>query len=56
MPMLINGHDVNISCSSGVALFPDHASDADQLSSLADSAMYRSKRAGSDQVVLFSPP
>ncbi|WP_210546961.1 diguanylate cyclase domain-containing protein [Rhodoferax sp. PAMC 29310] len=56
MPMLIDGHEVNISCSGGVALFPDHASDADQLLSLADSAMYRAKRAGSDQVVVFSPP
>ena len=52
-PMLIDGHEVRISCSSGVALFPDHAGDADQLMSLADSAMYCAKRAGQDQVVVF---
>jgi diguanylate cyclase (GGDEF)-like protein/PAS domain S-box-containing protein len=52
-PMLIDGREVRISCSSGVALFPDHAGDADQLMSLADSAMYCAKRAGQDQVMVF---
>ena len=52
-PMVIDGQEVHISCSSGIAVYPDHGGDADQLMSLADSAMYCAKRAGRDQVVVF---
>lgn len=55
-PMLIDGHTIQISCSSGIALFPDHAGDADQLMSLADTAMYCAKRASNDQIIVYQPP
>jgi diguanylate cyclase (GGDEF)-like protein len=35
-----------ITVSVGLALFPDHGADADELLSRADAAMYRAKQAG----------
>jgi GGDEF domain-containing protein len=41
-----------ITASFGVALFPDHADDADALVRVADDALYHAKGGGRDQVVL----
>ncbi|BES69175.1 hypothetical protein RE428_01930 [Marinobacter nanhaiticus D15-8W] len=41
---------VRLSASIGVAVFPDHASSADELCHEADQAMYAAKRAGRNQV------
>jgi diguanylate cyclase (GGDEF)-like protein/PAS domain S-box-containing protein len=54
-PMQINGREVCISSSSGIALYPDHAQDADALMSCADSAMYDAKQSGRNQVKVFAP-
>lgn len=43
---------VTVSASVGVALFPVHASDLDQLVSVADRAMYLAKTAGKNQCLL----
>jgi diguanylate cyclase (GGDEF)-like protein/PAS domain S-box-containing protein len=42
----VDGHEVTLDASIGVALFPGHADEADGLVRCADSAMYRAKRAG----------
>lgn len=45
------GTVVHLSASIGVAAFPQHADNADELCSEADQAMYAAKRAGRNQVV-----
>ena len=49
------GKVVEISSSTGVAIYPDHGQDEIELSKNADLAMYRSKQQGRNRVVLFSP-
>lgn len=43
---LLDGHEVDMSCSVGVALFPDDGADAASLVRAADSAMYLAKDEG----------
>src|SRR4051812_5777885 len=46
---------VPITASAGVATYPDHAKDADELVRVADEALYDSKRAGRDRVSAAKP-
>jgi len=43
---LIEGHDVQISSSIGIALYPEHGDDEETLLQRADEAMYRAKNEG----------
>ncbi len=52
-PFLIQGHDIHLTISIGIALFPLDASPEDLLK-YADVAMYRAKKEGRDRVRLFS--
>jgi len=45
-PVIFNGQQVIISTSIGIALFPEHGKDMDELIKQADKAMYRVKNAG----------
>ncbi|MEW6164918.1 MAG: PAS domain S-box protein [Pseudomonadota bacterium] len=45
-PYRVGTHFVEISCSIGIALFPQDAGDADGLIARADAAMYAAKQAG----------
>ncbi|MDP3228702.1 MAG: EAL domain-containing protein [Acidovorax sp.] len=47
------GQQVNVTCSAGIATFPDDASDMDGLVSNADTAMYRAKDMGKNRCVRF---
>ncbi|MDT7519291.1 EAL domain-containing protein [Rhodoferax sp. TBRC 17660] len=51
----VDGHVLSVSCSVGVALFPDDALDQDELMRRADAAMYEAKSAGRDMARFFSP-
>jgi diguanylate cyclase (GGDEF)-like protein len=53
-PFSIEGKDVEISCSIGVVVHPDHG-ERDKLVAHADAAMYAAKRAGGNGYVLFEP-
>ncbi|WP_436795144.1 putative bifunctional diguanylate cyclase/phosphodiesterase [Actinospongicola halichondriae] len=53
-PFEIEGVTVQTTASIGVALFPDHADDADLLTQRADVAMYNAKRGGGGWAV-YSP-
>jgi len=44
-----------ITSSIGVAVFPDHGSNADELMKAADDALYRAKAAGGDRVKTSAP-
>ena len=45
-PIIFNGQQAVVSTSIGIALFPDHGEDMNQLIKLADEAMYKVKNSG----------
>jgi len=47
-PYLIQGHDVHISASVGVGIYPIHGEDGETLMKSADTSMYEAKRMGKD--------
>jgi diguanylate cyclase (GGDEF)-like protein/PAS domain S-box-containing protein len=54
-PMAVrDGLEVAVSASIGVALYPKHGVQADQLLAFADEAMYRAKRAGKNRFAMHS--
>ncbi|WP_250207840.1 EAL domain-containing protein [Curvibacter sp. CHRR-16] len=53
-PMVVEGHNLSVSCSVGVAIYPTDALDEDELMRRADSAMYEAKAAGRDTARYFS--
>lgn len=54
-PFVVAGHQLAISCSVGVAVYPEDGTDASALTKGADDAMYRAKAAGRDGVRLCHP-
>jgi len=46
----IEEHDLAISCSIGVAMYPDDGTSETELSAKSDEAMYKAKHCGRDQV------
>jgi len=50
-PMVVEGHALSVSCSLGVAVYPDDGTDEISLAKRADEAMYRAKERGRDGVV-----
>ena len=47
-PFMVNGQEVSISTSIGIAIYPDDGADADTLVTRADKAMYDAKQRGHD--------
>jgi diguanylate cyclase (GGDEF)-like protein/PAS domain S-box-containing protein len=45
-PVEVDGHELFVTCSVGISIFPDDAKDAASLLKNADSAMYRAKEQG----------
>lgn len=54
-PFNIEGNEVNIATSIGIALAPEHATDPDNLLKMADIALYRAKSAGRNGYCFFDP-
>lgn len=54
-PMMLADLELNISCSIGIALFPEHGSDEMTLIKNADAALYIAKRLGRNNVQMFRP-
>ncbi len=54
-PYQIDGHQVGISSSIGVAIFPGHGATEIELLKNADEAMYRIKKSGRNGVAVYSP-
>jgi diguanylate cyclase (GGDEF)-like protein len=54
-PHLIDGHELKVTLSIGVSLFPDDADDAETLLTNADTAMYHAKRLGRNNYKCFTP-
>ncbi len=53
-PLELEGYDVFVSPSIGIAAFPDHGEDAETLLKNADAAMYRAKTAGRNTYKVYS--
>jgi len=53
-PYLVDALELNVSCSIGIAMFPDDAADMDELMRHADTAMYQAKASGRDSVYFFT--
>ena len=53
--VVIEGQELRITASIGIALYPQDGEDADKLISNADAAMYNSKNMGKNQYNLFKP-
>jgi diguanylate cyclase (GGDEF)-like protein/PAS domain S-box-containing protein len=55
-PLELGGSIYRLTISGGIALFPEDGDDADALLHRADSAMYRVKQRGRNDVSFFNPP
>ncbi|WP_428419779.1 EAL domain-containing protein [Methylibium sp.] len=53
-PHLVEGAELHVSCSVGIAVFPDDAIDIDELMRHADTAMYQAKAGGRDAAQFFT--
>lgn len=51
----VKGHLLAIGASIGISIFPDDATDAEELMQQADSAMYVGKRVGRNHVTFYTP-
>jgi diguanylate cyclase (GGDEF)-like protein/PAS domain S-box-containing protein len=54
-PMSLGEHELVVTCSLGISLYPDDGTDIDDLIQNADTAMYRAKEAGRNSYQLYSP-
>ncbi len=55
-PFVLQGHELRVGLSAGMALFPQHGGSYDELARHADAAMYAAKRAGRMQVRRYAGP
>ena len=53
-PFHIEGHELTVTPSIGIAMFPQDGADLDAMSRSADSAMYRAKQAGRNGYCFFT--
>ena len=52
-PLLIDGHQLHVSTSIGIAIYPEDAKDMETLIKKSDAAMYYSKGHGRNQIQIF---
>jgi diguanylate cyclase (GGDEF)-like protein/PAS domain S-box-containing protein len=50
----VQGHSLNVSCSIGVSIFPEHGADCESLIKNADAAMYSAKDSGRNSFRFFA--
>lgn len=54
VPINIEGHEIHVSASIGISIFPDDANDVETLLKNSDMAMYRAKELGKNMFQFFS--
>jgi diguanylate cyclase (GGDEF)-like protein len=55
VPFMCGGHELHITTSIGVSIYPDHNTDVEELVHNADMAMYRAKAEGRNSVQFYVP-
>lgn len=55
LPLLVNSHELVVTPSVGVAVYPDDGEDFESLLQASDSAMYRAKREGRNNFQFYKP-
>jgi diguanylate cyclase (GGDEF)-like protein/PAS domain S-box-containing protein len=55
VPYRIGRHDLRVTLSMGISVFPDDGFDADSLMQKADTAMFHAKASGRDSYLFFRP-
>ncbi len=55
-PCELDGHDLHVSASIGISVFPDDGEDAETLIRNADTAMYHAKANGRNNYQFYAPP
>ena len=53
-PIVVEGHELHVTASAGISLFPSDGADVETLLKHADAALYRSKEEGRNTVQLFA--
>jgi diguanylate cyclase (GGDEF)-like protein/PAS domain S-box-containing protein len=53
-PVLLDGQEVQVSCSMGVAMYPSDGADPNTLMMNADAAMYRAKEMGNNNLQFYT--
>ncbi len=53
-PHPVEGHELNVSCSVGIAVYPEDGGNIDELMRRADAAMYEAKTTGRDMALFYS--
>lgn len=53
-PIVLQGHELNISASIGISLYPDDADNSDGLIRAADTAMYAAKGQGRNRYIFYT--
>ncbi|HVS30664.1 MAG TPA: EAL domain-containing protein, partial [Thermoanaerobaculia bacterium] len=56
LPVLVEGHELHVTTSIGIALYPGDGFDAEALLKSADRAMYRAKQLGRNNYQYSTPP
>lgn len=51
---VLGSHTIHISCSIGIALYPEHGTELEHLMKNADEAMYRAKESGGSSIMSYS--
>lgn len=54
-PILTDGNEIYATFSTGIALYPDDGDQPEELLRHADTAMYKAKKAGSNQYCFYAP-
>ncbi|MDS7595700.1 EAL domain-containing protein [Agrobacterium tumefaciens] len=54
-PLRIGNYDMKVTCSIGMAFFPEHGQTTAEIVAAADLAMYEAKHEGRDRIATFSP-
>jgi diguanylate cyclase (GGDEF)-like protein len=52
--VMVQGHALNVNCSIGISIFPEHGEDAETLIKNADAAMYSAKDSGRNNFRFFT--
>ncbi|HWA38068.1 MAG TPA: EAL domain-containing protein, partial [Burkholderiales bacterium] len=54
LPMQVDGHELSLTCSAGISLYPQDGADVDTLLRNADAAMYRAKDHGRNNFQFYT--